>query len=97
MHAGHGYRAGMPEELDDTSGLARYVQVAAIVEREIRAGVWKPGSVVPSERQLSQRFGVAMTTAAKSHKLLAERGLVVRAPGIGLVVLPRARWAALEE
>ena len=87
----------MADELDDTSGIPRYIQVARIVEREIREGVWKPGSVVPSGAQLSQRFGVAKTTASKAHAWLAERGLVVNAPGVGMVVLPRARWADPED
>jgi GntR family transcriptional regulator len=86
----------MPERIDDTSGIPRYVQVARIVERGIRAGVWKPGSPVPSGLQLSQQYGIAKTTAAKSHAYLAERHLVVRAPGVGMVVLPRARWAPAE-
>jgi GntR family transcriptional regulator len=83
--------------IDDTSGVARYVQVARLLEREIRAGKWLPGRAIPSQIHLSQQYGIAKTTAAKSHAYLAERGLVIRAPGVGMVVLPRARWAPAEE
>jgi len=82
----------MPE-LDDTSGIPRYVQVARIIESEIRSGIWKAGSAIPSQVTISQEYGIAKTTAARAHALLAERSLVVAVPGVGMVVLPRARWA----
>jgi DNA-binding GntR family transcriptional regulator len=87
----------MPDELDDTSGIPRYVQVARIVEAEIRTGVWSPGSVVPSQVQLRQRYGIAKTTAGRAHAWLAERGMIASAPGVGMVVTPRARWAQPEQ
>lgn len=86
----------MTEGLDDTSGISRYIQVARIVESQIRAGVWLPGSVIPSVVTLSQTYAIAKTTASKAHGRLAERGLVIAAPGVGMVVLPRARWAPAE-
>lgn len=85
----------MPE-LDDTSGIPRYVQVARIIESEIRTGVWKSGSAIPSQVTISQDYGIAKTTAARAHARLAERGLVTAVPGVGMVVLPRARWAEPE-
>ena len=84
-------------ELDDLAGIPRYVQVARIIETEIRAGVWNPGSPVPSQVQLRQRYGIAKTTAGKAHARLSERGLIVAAPGVGMIVTPRARWAKPDE
>jgi GntR family transcriptional regulator len=78
--------------IDDLSGLPRYVQLAQVIEREIRAGQWLPGKPVPSRQQLADRFGVARDTAARAHAVLAERGYVVRVPGIGTVVTPQDRW-----
>lgn len=91
----HGYVSRMTE-LDDLAGIPRYVQVARFLETEIRSGVWKPGSVIPSQVQLSQRYGIARTTAGKAHARLAERGMVAAVPGVGMVVTPRARWADSE-
>lgn len=79
----------MSDDLDDLSGVPRYLQVALILEREIRSGTWE---VVPSRIQLTQRFGIAQATAARSHAWLAERGYVVAVPGVGMVVTPRDRW-----
>ena len=84
----------MSDDLDDLSGVARYVQVAKIVETEIRAGTWQTGRPAPSRVQLSERFGIARETAARAHAWLAERGYLVAAPGVGMVVTPRERWPA---
>jgi DNA-binding GntR family transcriptional regulator len=94
-HVARGYVARMTE-LDDLAGIPRYVQVARIIESEIRTGIWKPGSAVPSQIVLNQRFGIAKTTAGKAHAWLAERGLVVAVPGVGMVVTPRDRWSKPE-
>jgi GntR family transcriptional regulator len=83
-------------KLDDASGIPRYIQAARIIESEIRSGVWKPGSAIPSQVRISQEYGIAKTTAGKAHARLAERGLVTAVPGVGMVVLPRARWAEPE-
>jgi GntR family transcriptional regulator len=82
----------MSGELDDLSGKPRYLQVALIIESEIASGSWEIGQPIPSQVQLSQRFGIAKATAAKSHAWLAERGYVVAVPGVGMVVTPRERW-----
>jgi GntR family transcriptional regulator len=82
----------VPDDLDDLSGVPRYLQAARIIEAEIIAGTWEPGSPVPSRIALVQRFGIAQATAARSHAWLAERGYVVAVPGVGMVVTPRDRW-----
>ena len=87
----------MDYDLDDTSGVPRYLQVARRLEAAIRAGEFEPGTVIPSQPQVIQAYGVAKTTASKAFARLADRGLVAAVPGIGTVVLPRARWASPEE
>jgi DNA-binding GntR family transcriptional regulator len=80
------------DELDDYSGIARYIQIALIVEREIRDGTWETGKPAPSRTQLSGRFGVAGETARRAQALLAKRGYLVNSPGVGMVVTPSDRW-----
>jgi GntR family transcriptional regulator len=82
----------VPDDLDDLSGVPRYLQVARIIEREIRAGTYTPGHPIPSRIALTQRFGIAQATAAKAHAQLADRGYVVAVPGVGMVITPRDRW-----
>ncbi len=82
----------MTDDLDDLSGVPRYLQVARIIEAEIRAGTWPAGSPAPSRVTLAERFGVAKETAARAHAWLAQHGYVVAVPGVGMVVTPRERW-----
>jgi DNA-binding GntR family transcriptional regulator len=78
----------VPDDLDDLSGIPRYLQVARAIEAEIRAGQWTPGNAVPSRNQLTERFGIARETAARAHAWLARAGYLVAVPGVGMVVTP---------
>ncbi|MFE0374171.1 GntR family transcriptional regulator, partial [Streptomyces inhibens] len=44
----------------------RYVQIADDIVQQIRAGVLKPGDMVPSESELVERYGVAGGTIRKA-------------------------------
>jgi DNA-binding GntR family transcriptional regulator len=82
----------VPDDLDDLSGVPRYLQVARVIEAEIRSGQWTPGNAVPSRNQLAERFGIARETAARAHAWLARAGYLVTVPGVGMVVTPANRW-----
>ena len=82
----------VPDDLDDLSGVPRYLQVARVLEAEIRAGQWASGDVAPSRNQLAERFGIARETAARAHAWLARAGYLVAVPGVGMVVTPASRW-----
>jgi GntR family transcriptional regulator len=82
----------VPDDLDDLSGIPRYLQVARVIEAEIREGQWAPGNPVPSRNQLAERFGIARETAARAHSWLAKAGYLVAVPGVGMVVTPPSRW-----
>ncbi len=84
----------MSDDLDDYSGIPRYLQVARAVEAEIRAGQWRPGQPAPSLATLAQRYGIARETAARAHRWLRDRGYLVAVPGVGMMVAPRDRWHA---
>jgi DNA-binding GntR family transcriptional regulator len=81
-------------DLDDLSGIPRYLQIARAVESEIRAGLWVPGNPAPSRSDLVERYGVARETAARAHRWLAERGYLIAVAGIGMIVTPPERWPA---
>src|SRR6478736_10014280 len=61
-------------------------QIAAEIRRRIRSGELAAGDRVPSTRQLTRDFGVAMATATKALAVLRRDGLVRALPGIGTVV-----------
>jgi DNA-binding GntR family transcriptional regulator len=83
--------------LDDLSGIPRYLQIARIVESEIRSGKIQPGSPVSSRNYLAETYGVARETAARAHHWLADRGYLVAVAGVGMVVTPAERWPASPE
>lgn len=56
-------------------------RVAAALESGVRDGRWGPGDALPAARQLARRLGVHRHTVGAAYRRLAERGLVVRAPG----------------
>lgn len=51
-------------------------QIARILRAEIARGVIRPGDIMPTARQLHQRFGVSDQTCGKVLRLLADEGLL---------------------
>jgi GntR family transcriptional regulator len=82
------------EDLDDLSGVPRYLQIARAVEGEIRSGALEAGKSAPSRKVLAERYGVARETAAHAHRWLAERGYIVAVAGVGMVITPPGHWPA---
>lgn len=63
-----------------------YEQVRARILRRLIDGVWRPGTMLPSEIQLGVEFGVSQGTARKALDTLAAENLVVRRQGRGTFV-----------
>ncbi|MFI5895826.1 TetR/AcrR family transcriptional regulator C-terminal domain-containing protein [Actinoplanes sp. NPDC051513] len=63
-----------------------YRRIVEDVRRRIEAGELRPGDRVPSARQITHEWGVAIATATKAHATLREEGLTVARPGVGTVV-----------
>ena len=79
--------------------ILRYHQLKAITREQIVGGDSKPGSPIPSARELSERYGVSRMTARQS--MFTElAGLLGIAVGSPVLLLPRAtyteRLASLE-
>ncbi len=67
-------------------GVPRYSQIVAELRRRIEAGELAPGERVPSTREITRQWGVAMATATKVLTELRGQGLVRAVPGVGTVV-----------
>ncbi|MEV7778487.1 TetR/AcrR family transcriptional regulator C-terminal domain-containing protein [Kitasatospora sp. NPDC088351] len=61
-------------------------QIVAELRQRIEAGELAPGDRVPSTREITRQWGVAMATATKALTELRREGLVRAVPGIGTVV-----------
>src|SRR6266496_3739684 len=64
-------------------------QIAADLSALIRSGALRPGTLLPSERELIQRYGTSKSTASKAIALLAAEGLVTTELGRGTFVRSR--------
>jgi AcrR family transcriptional regulator len=73
------------EVTSDLSGTAS-TKIASEIRDQIRSGELAVGDRVPSTRQITRRWGVAMATASKVLATLKSEGLVVTRPGLGTVV-----------
>ncbi len=70
-----------------TSGFVpRYHQLKEIIRESVRSGAWKPGDLIPSERELAEQYGVSRMTARQSITELANEGLLYRQQGRGTYV-----------
>jgi DNA-binding GntR family transcriptional regulator len=63
-----------------------YRQVADTLSDEIRDGVHRVGTLLPSEAELRARFQVSRQTVREALRLLVEAGLVSRRQGAGTLV-----------
>ncbi|BAJ32962.1 MULTISPECIES: TetR/AcrR family transcriptional regulator C-terminal domain-containing protein [Kitasatospora] len=64
----------------------RYEQIAAELRGRIEHGELRPGDRVPSTREITRRWNVAMATATRVLAELRGQGLVRAVPGVGTVV-----------
>jgi GntR family transcriptional regulator, phosphonate transport system regulatory protein len=67
-------------------GVALWRQIAAALEREIAGGSRGPGERLPTEAELSQRFGVNRHTVRRALESLEGRGLIRVEQGRGSFV-----------
>ena len=68
------------------SGVALWRRVADEVERAIAIGSFQPGTKLPAEIDLAERFGVNRHTVRRAIAALAERGLLRAERGSGTFV-----------
>jgi DNA-binding transcriptional regulator YhcF (GntR family) len=66
-----------------------YQRIVADIEARIGSGELRPGDRVPSARQITARWQVAIATATRALTTLRQQGLVRAVPGVGTVVAAR--------
>ena len=64
-------------------------RITGELARRISTGELRQGDTVPSTRQITREYGVAMATATRALTALRQQGLVHVVPGVGTVVGPR--------
>lgn len=77
-------------QIDRTSPVPIYHQVAQQLTALIQSGQLAPGHRLPSETELAQLLGISPMTARQSLITLDERGLIRRQRGVGSFVTARS-------
>ena len=68
-----------------------YLSVKNEIVDSIAKGEFKPGDKLPSEYELSKKFGVSRMTLRESLRALEEEGLVARKQGVGTFIKARSQ------
>jgi DNA-binding transcriptional regulator YhcF (GntR family) len=66
-----------------------YMQMAKMLKDDIASGIWKPGDVLPSIKELAEHFHTSAKVPRKALALLAEEGLTVPRRSVGSIVTAR--------
>ena len=70
--------------------------VVGALGREIVAGVFPVGSILPGDKELGERFGVSRTVLREAMKTLAAKSLIEAKARVGTRVLEPSRWNLLD-
>jgi GntR family transcriptional regulator, transcriptional repressor for pyruvate dehydrogenase complex len=76
--------------------LRLHEQVVRQLVRQIVDGTYPPGTALPTEPELVQRFGVSRTVVREAVRILVAKGLVAVRHGSGMWVAPPDRWDQLD-
>src|ERR1700760_1795191 len=74
----------------------KYAQVIDELRRRIESGEYPPGSLLPSEHQLSDEFQIARPTVVRALRVLRQDGWIETQQGKGSFVRGRPALADLE-
>lgn len=72
--------------LDRNDSIPLYLQFKTLLATRIAEGLLQPGTPLPSERQLSDEFGVSRATVREALRKLSHEGLIRTVPGRGTFV-----------
>ena len=72
--------------LDFSSEIPIYIQIAQLIEDGILNGVYKEDEVIPSTTEIYVKFKINPATVAKGFNLLVDEGIIYKRRGVGMFV-----------
>lgn len=82
--------------IDKQSPIPLYYQLAEHIREQIRSGELRPGDQLPSERLLSEHYGISRMTVRQALAYLVREGALVARHGLGTFVAePKLTYDAL--
>ena len=89
---GFGTATGLVFQIDRSSPMPLYFQLAQAIEIAITAGELPGGARLENEILLAQRYGLSRPTVRRAVQELVDKGLLVRKRGVGTqVIQPQVR------
>ncbi|HDZ1004100.1 TPA: GntR family transcriptional regulator [Klebsiella variicola] len=74
---------------------SKYGQIVEVIKQKILSGEWATNFVIPSERELAERFGVNRVTVRRAISMLKQQGYLYSSESKrGTTVLPPASYDA---
>ena len=73
-------------QLDETSGVATYMQLVQQVHQALRLGLLELGDQLPTAQQVVAKLAINPNTVLKAYRELEHEGLVSARPGVGTFV-----------
>jgi GntR family transcriptional regulator len=73
-------------DINTKSPIPLYIQLKELLVRQIRRGELHPHDRLPSERELSERYGISRMTVRQALQLLVKEGVLYTAAGKGTYV-----------
>ena len=91
--------AGSPAnfEINPTSGVPIYRQIVDQVHALVAGGFLQEGDLLPSVRQVASDASVNPMTVSKAYSRLEIEGVVRRARGLGMQILPPSQNGSVDE
>lgn len=77
---------GAVAELNPSSNVPLYVQLAERLLNSIRSGAWSVGEAIPSENALAKEYAIGRPTVRQATETLIRRGVLERRRGSGTFV-----------
>ena len=85
------------DKLDLASAVPYYLQLHQHMEHQIKSGIWKPGSKLPSEQVLCEHFKVSRTVVRQAMNSLTTSSLATTLRGKGsFVTQPKMAWKLMQ-
>ena len=84
-------------EINPTSGVPIYRQIVDQVHAMVAGGLMQEGDLLPSVRQVASDAAVNPMTVSKAYSRLEAEGVVRRARGLGMQILPPSQNGSVDE
>ena len=83
--------------IDERQPRTSHAFVVGVLGREIVAGIFEAGSILPGDKELGERFDVSRTVLREAMKTLAAKSLIEPKTRVGSRVLEKSRWNLLDQ